>query len=69
MHYSGLINLWQEARSTYLKWCAGVDAGEFGTTLALADDLSWLRDLSSWINNMSPANDGQHSPVTSYFYW
>ncbi|BDA42796.1 probable major extracellular endoglucanase [Coccomyxa sp. Obi] len=43
--------------------------GEFGTTLALADDLSWLRDLSSWINNISPANDGQHSPVTSFFYW
>lgn len=44
-------------------------SGEFGTTLALADDLSWLHDFTEWINNISPANDGLHAPVTSFFYW
>jgi hypothetical protein len=43
--------------------------GEFGTTLVQSGDLQWIHDFSEWVNNISPANDGQHSPVTSYFYW
>lgn len=32
-------------------------------------DKAWLHDLSQWINNIGPANDGLHTDVTSFFYW
>ena len=43
--------------------------GEFGTKLETAGDEAWLHDLSQWINNIGPANDGMHTDVTSFFYW
>lgn len=46
-----------------------VGSGEFGTKLETDGDKAWLHDLSQWVNNIGPANDGLHSDVTSFFYW
>ena len=48
---------------------ADFGTGEFGTKLETDGDKEWLHDLSQWVNNIGPANDGLHNDVTSFFYW
>jgi hypothetical protein len=32
-------------------------------------DQEHLRDLALWMNNVGAAADGQHSAISSWFYW
>lgn len=31
--------------------------------------MAWLHDLAEYINNISPAADGLHNNIASWFYW
>lgn len=43
--------------------------GETGTTFALEADQQQMADFALYLNNQGAGNDGQHNPISSWFWW
>ncbi|DBB06710.1 TPA: hypothetical protein ACH3X1_012211 [Trebouxia sp. C0004] len=43
--------------------------GETGTTFALQADQQQMADFALYLNNQGAGNDGQHNPISSWFWW